>query len=128
MLLITAEVDATTDRPNSYVVVDLHPVEFLDCYGLGLLCRARRRAEERGGHLTLVCPQPGIRRMIRIVGLSQVFVLTDTLDEALDGRTSVSKGAGPFDGGRWPSPTPGGGHPCLGTLERRLIRNSGGAG
>ncbi|MFI6409970.1 STAS domain-containing protein [Streptomyces sp. NPDC050548] len=90
VLLITAAVDATTGRPNSHVVVDLRPVEFLDCCGLGLLCRARRRTEERGGHLTLVCPQPGIRRMIRIVGLSQVLVLTNTLAEALDGRTSVS--------------------------------------
>ncbi|WP_328748553.1 STAS domain-containing protein [Streptomyces sp. NBC_00285] len=88
-LLITAEVDAITSRPNSHVVVDLGLVDFLDCRGLGLLCRARRRVEERGGHLTLVCPDPRIRQMIRIVGLSQVFFLTDTLDEALDGRTSV---------------------------------------
>lgn len=90
-LLITAEVDAITSRPNSHVVIDLGSVEFLDCRGLGLLCRARRRAEERGGHLTLVCPHPGIRKMIRIVGLSQVFVLTDTLDEALGGQPTVGE-------------------------------------
>ncbi|MDX3747507.1 MULTISPECIES: STAS domain-containing protein [unclassified Streptomyces] len=90
VLRVTATVDTATGRPSTDVVIDLSPVEFLDCSGLGLLCRARRRVEERGGHLTLVCPQPHIRKMIRIVDLSQVFVLTDTLDEALNGRTSVS--------------------------------------
>ncbi|GAA1932368.1 hypothetical protein GCM10009837_67640 [Streptomyces durmitorensis] len=34
-------------------VADLRPVEFLDCYALGLLCRARRRALEHHGRLSL---------------------------------------------------------------------------
>ncbi|WP_405586661.1 STAS domain-containing protein [Streptomyces sp. NBC_01092] len=89
-LRITAELDAATGRPSAELVIDLRPVEFLDCSGLRLLCRARRRVEERGGHLTLVCPHPLIRKMLRIVGLSRVFAMTATLSEALDGRMSAS--------------------------------------
>ena len=88
-LHITAELDTATGRPASDLVIDLCPVEFMDCYGLRLLCRARRRVEERGGRLTLVCPHLAIRKMLRIAGLGQVFTLTATLEEALDERGSA---------------------------------------
>ncbi|MEV7884927.1 STAS domain-containing protein [Streptomyces sp. NPDC002817] len=87
---IAPELDEATDGRNLLVVIDLSPVEFLDCVGLRLLCRARRRVEARGGHLTLVCPHPMIRKMLRIVGLDRIFVLAVTLDEALGGRAPVS--------------------------------------
>ncbi|MEV6171396.1 STAS domain-containing protein [Streptomyces sp. NPDC051954] len=85
---VNSELDAATERPGTGFVIDLGPVEFLDCYGLRILCRARRRVEERGGHLTVVCPHRIIRKMIRIVGLGPAFALTTTLAEALDGRTA----------------------------------------
>ncbi|WP_210584091.1 STAS domain-containing protein [Streptomyces sp. GESEQ-35] len=85
VLRITAELDTATGRPETEVVIDLGPVDFLDCSGLGLLCRARRRVEERGGRLTLVCPHPVILKMLRIVGLGHVFTPRATLAEALDG-------------------------------------------
>jgi anti-anti-sigma factor len=89
-LCITAQLDATTDRPEAELVIDLGPVEFLDCSGLRVLCRARRRVKERGGHLTLVCPHPFILKMLQITGLNQVFALTVTLKEALDSQTPAS--------------------------------------
>jgi anti-anti-sigma factor len=79
---ITPELDAATDGPAPAVVIDLGPVEFLDCFGLTLLCRARRRAEARGGQLLLVCPHPLILKLLRIVGLTEAFDLSPTLDEA----------------------------------------------
>ncbi|NEA64351.1 STAS domain-containing protein [Streptomyces sp. SID12488] len=91
VLRVAAEVDAATSRPNTDVVIDLGPVEFLDCSGLGLLCRARRRTEERGGHLTLACPHPHIHRMLRIVDLDRVFTVTSTVNEALGVRKPISQ-------------------------------------
>lgn len=79
---ITPELDAATDGPAPAVVIDLGPVEFLDCFGLTLLCRARRRVRTRGGHLLIVCPHPRIRKILGIVGLTEVFDLSATLDEA----------------------------------------------
>ncbi|MEV8542908.1 STAS domain-containing protein [Streptomyces sp. NPDC051572] len=89
-LHLTPELDAATDGPNPSVVIDLTPVEFMDCSGLRLLCRARLRVEERDGQLTLVCPQPVIRKMLRITDLSRLFTLSATLDEALGGHASAS--------------------------------------
>ncbi|MEV6547776.1 STAS domain-containing protein [Streptomyces sp. NPDC051597] len=90
VLCVTAEMDALTDRPHTDIVVDLGSVEFLDCCGLGMLCRARRRVEERGGRLTLVRAGPVVRRMLRILGLDQVFAVVGTLEGALGRRTSVN--------------------------------------
>lgn len=53
--------------------MDLRPGEFLDCSTLGLLCRTRRRALERGGHLTLVCVQPWHLRILKAAGLHTLF-------------------------------------------------------
>ncbi|WP_369377948.1 STAS domain-containing protein [Streptomyces sp. cg36] len=83
VLRFTAEMDVLTEGPRVDIVVDLGPVEFMDCCGLGMLCRARRRVEERSGRLTLVRPGPGIRRMLRVLGLDEVFAVADTLDEAV---------------------------------------------
>ncbi|GAA4797222.1 STAS domain-containing protein [Streptomyces ziwulingensis] len=87
---VGAELDTATDRPELRLVIDLGSVDFMDCVGLGMLCRARRRVEDRGGHLTLVCPHPLIRKMLRVAGLWQVFTLTDTLDEALGSREAAT--------------------------------------
>ncbi|MDQ1034381.1 anti-sigma B factor antagonist [Streptomyces sp. V3I8] len=59
--------DASDEAPQ--VVVDLRRVDFFDCSGLRELCRAERRARERGGGLRLVSDQPRIHRLLRACGL-----------------------------------------------------------
>ncbi|MEU4656842.1 STAS domain-containing protein [Streptomyces sp. NPDC023723] len=86
VLRIAARLDTLTESPGPDVVIDLRLVGFLDCSGLGLLCRARRRVEERGGRLTLTGASPGIRKLLRIVELHRTFEAVDTLGEALDVR------------------------------------------
>ncbi|MGW0497302.1 STAS domain-containing protein [Streptomyces sp. NPDC003007] len=65
------------------MTVDLRPVEFLDCATLGLLCRARRRALDRGGHLALVCVHPWDLRILKAAGLSELFAPLATVQDAL---------------------------------------------
>ncbi|MFI7404108.1 STAS domain-containing protein [Streptomyces sp. NPDC049541] len=72
--LATAEflqehLDAATARPVPDVLVDLRQVEFFDCSGLRVLCRAESRARERGGRLRIVSDAPGIRRLLGGAGL-----------------------------------------------------------
>ncbi|MFJ4206520.1 STAS domain-containing protein [Streptomyces sviceus] len=80
---IQAHTDAATTRQGARVIVDLRPVEFLDCAVLGLLCRARRRALERGGHLALVCVRPWHLRILKAAGISKLFVPFATVQDAL---------------------------------------------
>jgi anti-sigma B factor antagonist len=61
--------DAATAVEEPDVLVDLRPVEFFDCSGLRVLCRAERRARERGGRLRIVSDGPRIDRLLRASGL-----------------------------------------------------------
>lgn len=67
------------------IVVDLCRLEFVDCYGLSLLCRARRRVQDRGGELRTVCDRPSTLRLLRLTGLAETFLPASTLAGALDG-------------------------------------------
>ena len=59
-------------RPGRNVVIDLTDVGFLDSTGLGSLVWARKRVQQDGGELVVVGPQPHIRRVLEISGVSRV--------------------------------------------------------
>ncbi|MEU9187042.1 STAS domain-containing protein [Streptomyces sp. NPDC048484] len=65
--------DALTSGGVPQVVVDLRRVDFFDCSGLRVLCRADRRARERGGTLRVVSDQPRIHQLLRASGLLSRF-------------------------------------------------------
>lgn len=65
------------------VVVDLSDVGFLDSTGLGALVSARTAAGQQGVALPVVCASERIRKLFTITGLDGVFVLHDSVDEAL---------------------------------------------
>lgn len=67
------------------VVFDLGPLEFIDCFGLALLLRARRRVHDRGGRTAMVCDHSPTLRLLRMTGLDAVFRPVRTLTEALRG-------------------------------------------
>ncbi|MFG1805534.1 anti-sigma factor antagonist [Streptomyces sp. NPDC049040] len=69
--------------PPLTVVFDLGPLEFIDCYGLALLLRARRRVIERGGRTAMACAHPQTRKLLAMTGLDGVFRPVLTLEEAL---------------------------------------------
>jgi anti-sigma B factor antagonist len=73
------------------LIVDLSPTTFCDSSGMAAVLRAHRRAEARGARLVLVCPAGNrdVSRVIRLLGLDEVFELRETrdaADAALDGR------------------------------------------
>ncbi|MFE9401548.1 STAS domain-containing protein [Streptomyces sp. NPDC006530] len=80
---IQVHTDAATAPQRAQVIVDLRPVQFLDCSALGLLCRARRRAVERDGRLALVCVRPWHLRILEATGLRELFRPLATVEEAL---------------------------------------------
>ncbi|MER8033409.1 STAS domain-containing protein [Streptomyces bauhiniae] len=70
---VTAALDALTSDPHPDVVLDLRPVRFIDCTGLGILCRARNRAEARHGRLRLLSESDAFLRLLRATGLRHAF-------------------------------------------------------
>ena len=69
-----------------HIVVDMENVEFLDSTGLGVLVGGLKRVRAHDGSLRLVCTQERILKIFRITGLTKVFGIHDTVDEAITAR------------------------------------------
>ena len=71
---------------NYQLVVNLDKVGFLDSTDLGVLAGALRRVRAHDGSLDLVCTQQRIRKIFRITGLTEVFGIYETVDQAIAAR------------------------------------------
>src|SRR5262249_15667061 len=70
------------------LVVNMEKVEFLDSTGLGVLVGGLKRVRAHDGSLDLVCTQERILKIFRITGLTKVFSIHDSVDEAIAARKS----------------------------------------
>jgi len=95
VISVTGEIDVYTaptlrEQLNEVVaaghydlVVDMTGVDFLDSTGLGVLVGGLKRVRSHDGALRLVCAQEKILKVFRITGLTKVFPIHATLEEAL---------------------------------------------
>ena len=65
------------------LVIDMENVEFLDSTGLGVLVGGLKRVRAHDGSLRLVCTQERILKIFRITGLTKVFPIHSSVDEAV---------------------------------------------
>ena len=65
------------------IVVDMEKVDFLDSTGLGVLVGGLKRVRAHEGSLRLVCNQERILKIFRITGLTKVFPIHTSVDEAV---------------------------------------------
>jgi anti-sigma B factor antagonist len=65
------------------LIIDMESVDFLDSTGLGVLVGGLKRVRSHEGSLNLVCTQDRILKIFRITGLTKVFPIHATVDEAL---------------------------------------------
>lgn len=79
---LAEHLDAATATARPDVLVDLRGVEFFDCSGLRVLCRAESRAKERGGRLRVVADDPRLHRLLRASGLWARFTPLRTIPRA----------------------------------------------
>ena len=70
-------------KGSCQLVVNLDKVGFLDSTGLGVLVGGLRRVRAHDGSLDLVCTQQRILKIFRITGLTQVFGIYETVDQAI---------------------------------------------
>ena len=96
VLQITGELDAYTapilrDRMRDLtavgvvnVIADLRQVDFLDSTGLGVLIGGLKRFREHDGSFAPVATQSRVHKLIQITGLTSVFPLRATVEEAID--------------------------------------------
>ena len=65
------------------LVINLDKVGFLDSAGLGVLVGGLRRVRAHDGSLDLVCTQQRILKILKITGLTEVFGIYETVDQAI---------------------------------------------
>ena len=68
------------------LIVNLDKVGFLDSTGLGVLVGGLKRVRPHDGSLDLVCPQERIVNIFRITGLTKVFGIYHSVDQAIAAR------------------------------------------
>ena len=97
VLAVSGEVDVATvprlreqlhglvAQGSNKIIVNLDAVDFLDSTGLGVLVGALKRVRSNDGDLYLVCTQARIRKVFEVTGLTKVFQLFDTVDDAVAG-------------------------------------------
>jgi anti-sigma B factor antagonist len=66
-----------------HLIVDMERVDFLDSTGLGVLVGGLKRVRAHDGSLRLVCTQERILKIFRITGLTKVFPIHSSIDEAV---------------------------------------------
>jgi anti-sigma B factor antagonist len=68
------------------LIVNLDKVGFLDSTGLGVLVGGLKRVRPHDGSLDLVCTQEQILKIFKITGLTKVFGIYQTVDQAIAAR------------------------------------------
>ena len=65
------------------LIVNLDKVGFLDSSGLGVLVGGLKRVRAHDGLLDLVCTRERILKIFKITGLTKVFGIHETVDQAI---------------------------------------------
>ncbi len=66
-------------------IVDLSGVDYMSSTGAGVFIGMLRLSQEHNGNIVLVNPKPMIRDLFDLLGLTNLFVVTDNMKKALKG-------------------------------------------
>ena len=76
---------SAVDAGHTHLIIDVQKVEFLDSTGLGVLVGALKRVRADSGSLDIVCTQERILKIFRITGLTKVFPIHGSVQDAIAG-------------------------------------------
>lgn len=91
------EAIAVLGEGHRRIVLDLTGTDFLDSLGLGIIVAVWKRVRVHGGELRLVCPEPRLQRVFRVVDLDQVLPLHSSVDEAIGCADATPDSVAPRD-------------------------------
>lgn len=80
---LEAAIDGAIRDSVGAFIVDLSDLEFIDSSGLHVLLRARALLSREDRQLAVVCPYGPVRRALELSGVSDLFVLYGSRDEAV---------------------------------------------
>lgn len=81
--LRAAMLGAVADGSSTTIVVDLSETTLIDSRTIGVLTSWLEQLRAKGWRLPVVCTDPNLRRLFRLIGLEQAFSFSETREEAL---------------------------------------------
>ena len=79
---LEAAIDAAIRESVGAFIIDLSDLDFIDSSGIHVLLRARGLLSREDRALAVVCPYGPVRRALELSGVSDLFVLYGSRDEA----------------------------------------------
>ena len=77
-------IQACLQEGHNKIVLDCHKLLFINSTTIAFLIKAQKMTESRGGRLIFARPREFIRKTLETLGLTQLFTLLDSLDEAVE--------------------------------------------
>ena len=77
---IRESINKIFDNPNSYVIIDLKGVEYIDSSGFGCFLSVMKAARNNYGILKFVNPEPRVSELFKTLHLHTVFQIYDDID------------------------------------------------
>ena len=71
-----------TESGTLWLVLDLQGMTYISSVGINLLVNLRVQRRKAGGDCFLVKPQPQVLKILKMLGLLEVLVVTETPEEA----------------------------------------------
>jgi anti-sigma B factor antagonist len=68
---------------NSRVIMDLADAEYISSSGLRVLLAGKKMLKEKDGEMILISLQPVVRDVFEIAGLSRLFLIRKSLEDAI---------------------------------------------
>ncbi|MHC4660156.1 MAG: STAS domain-containing protein [Planctomycetota bacterium] len=65
------------------IVVSLPGLDYISSAGAGVFIGNITPAQEKGGNIVLVNPSPNVKEVFDLLGLSQIFPMAESVDDAL---------------------------------------------
>lgn len=80
---LRSELSGALEGGATHIVVDLLGVSFMDSTGLGVLMGTLLKLREREGDMRLVVEGGPVHRVLSLTGLTKVFAIFPSTDEAV---------------------------------------------
>lgn len=74
-------VDRLSTVASGNIILDIHPVPWLDSLELGALLEVNKRCRAKGGRLILYAPRPKVRRLLETCRLTDYFDTATRIDD-----------------------------------------------
>lgn len=81
---VRAAIKDLIDDGRTRLVLDLQGVEFVDSSGLSVLVSTLKAVQPRGGEVLLLSPSDGVRSLIELTRLHQIFAIYEDRAAAVD--------------------------------------------